>query len=207
MSNARLMLISDCERWSQRHVVERVTTICAAAIPGSVVVQLRDRQLPARERLALGQQLLGAAHDNGQQLIVNERLDLAVLLGADGVHLPEQAVPADEARHFLMQQRGAQPWLSCASHRATRVVSDALDAVVLSPILAQRKGRPALGLAALNEARAVLQAGRRLFALGGVDAARAAQCLAAGADGVAVIGAAFDQDPRLLLTALGISRD
>jgi thiamine-phosphate pyrophosphorylase len=200
------MLISDCEHWSAQHVIERVSAVCAAAVAGSVVVQLRDRQLPTRERLALGRQLLAAAREHGQQMVVNERLDLALLLGADGVHLPEQAVPPAAARRFLTQRGMARPWLSCAVHQPTQQVSAALDAVVLSPILAPRKGRPALGLGALTDARAVLRPGQQLFALGGVEASQAVQCVARGADGVAVIGAVFEQDPRALLAALGIER-
>jgi thiamine-phosphate pyrophosphorylase len=73
-----------------------------------------------------------------------------------------------------------------------------------------RKGRPALGLAALGAARRAAAAlpkpaDLRLYALGGVRAENAAECITAGADGVAVIGAALDgTDPRPLLGALGI---
>jgi thiamine-phosphate pyrophosphorylase len=90
-------------------------------------------------------------------------------------------------------------------------VASGADAVLLSPILAARKGRAALGLTALAEARsALVRRGRgapRLYALGGVEAGTARACLEAGADGVAVIGAALDgRDARPLLQALGVLR-
>ena len=200
------MLISDCRRWGAPLVLERTRELCAAAAPGSVVVQLRDRELSARERLRLGEQLLKAAHDAGQKLIVNERLDLALMLGADGVHLPEAAVAPELAREFLSAHGCEQPWLSSALHDVDAPLSAALDGVLLSPILSPRKGRAALGPSALATVRRRLGATQLLFALGGVDAQGVRPCLEAGANGVAVIGAAFSQPPRPLLLALGVAR-
>jgi thiamine monophosphate synthase len=80
--------------------------------------------------------------------------------------------------------------------------------VLLSPVIAPRKGRPALGLEALERCRGSLRPGTQLFALGGVSAETARSCLEHGADGVAVIGAALGAGPaRSLLKALGISVD
>ncbi|HEY0468713.1 MAG TPA: hypothetical protein VGC79_31180, partial [Polyangiaceae bacterium] len=72
-------------------------------------------------------------------------------------------------------------------------------------IFEARKGRPALGVGALESARAA-HPGPAWFALGAVVAQNAAECLAVGAAGVAVIGAALEADPELLLGALGILR-
>jgi thiamine monophosphate synthase len=80
-----------------------------------------------------------------------------------------------------------------------------LDAVLLSPIFEARKGRCALGVAALGRARDA-HPGPAWFGLGAVNAGNAAACLVAGAAGVAVIGAALEPDPQPLLEALGILR-
>ena len=141
----------------------------------------------------------------GQALIVNDRLDWARELGADAIHLKERSVFPDDARRFWAT-RGVYR----ACHEPEAVAELEADGVLLSPILAARKGNPALGLPALERARAVIDAsGRatRLFALGGVDATNAAACVAAGAHGVAVIGAVFDvADVTPLVRALGIER-
>jgi thiamine-phosphate pyrophosphorylase len=81
---------------------------------------------------------------------------------------------------------------------------------VLSPILAPRKGRPALGLEALGVARRASEKERvrpSLFALGGIEADNAERVIGAGADGIAAISAILAvDDPRPLLEALGIAR-
>jgi thiamine monophosphate synthase len=105
-------------------------------------------------------------------------------------------------------------WLiSAACHAPEQLSSASADALLLSPVLAPRKGRPALGLAGLTralEARRERAAGLGscwLYALGGVTRHQAAGLLAAGADGVALIGDLFV--PRAapeLLASLGIER-
>jgi thiamine monophosphate synthase len=109
---------------------------------------------------------------------------------------------------------GERAWISRAWHSPAQIPGEALDAdaLVLSPVLAPRKGAEALGLEALAAARttldyAAMHARRRplLYALGGIDAAGAARCIEAGVDGVAAIGATFEADPLPLLEALGIA--
>jgi thiamine-phosphate diphosphorylase len=202
----RLMAITDCQQWPMSAVEARIAVLCSLAEPGSVVVQLRDRELPVRERLTLGERLLAVVRATGQRLIVNDRLDLVVLLGADGVHLPEQGVAPEAARDLLTQKGLKDPWISCAWHAPAHPLSAAATAGVLSPILSERKGRVPLGLAALQMARASLQGGQLLYALGGVGAANAAQCLRAGAHGIAAIGAVLEEEPAPLLRALGCVR-
>jgi thiamine-phosphate pyrophosphorylase len=123
--------------------------------------------------------------------------------------LPGAGVPPREARRLV----GADKWLSRALHAPDELPAeelDALDAVVVSPVIAPRKGREALGLATFEAwARGCREQCEKLgvFALGGVTAASAAECLRAGASGVAVLGAARDADSaRALVRVLGIAR-
>jgi thiamine-phosphate pyrophosphorylase len=202
----RLLVITDHRRWSEAHIAQRVTMICEGAIPNSVIVQLRDRQLPEVERLRIGRQLRQITRQGQQGLVVSDRLDLAVLVEADGVALPEGGVGPGDARALLVSKGIDAPWISCAWHDALRLPDPEATVCVLSPIAEARKGRGALGLGQLTRFRGELPAAQLLFALGGIDASNAAQCLHAGAQGVAVMGAAFDSEPMSLVSALGIAR-
>jgi thiamine-phosphate pyrophosphorylase len=207
----RLVIVTDLERADRDAWLARLDPWLARAEPASVLVQLRDRQLEARERLAFGGRLRALTRRHAQLFAVNDRLDLALMLEADAVHLPEAGVPVAVARRLLERYR--RDWfISVACHEPQKVPEAFADAVLLSPVCAARKGRPALGIAgvqsaALSRERSASARGCRIYALGGVEAIDAASLLGAGADGVAVIGALFDpRGPEPLLDALGILR-
>lgn len=197
----RLVIVTDFAHRPEAACRGRIEQACARARPGSVMIQLRDHDLSIRRRLELGRHLAAVAHAHGQLFAVNDRLDLALLLEADGVHLGERSVRPEDARQLL-----PHAWLSRACHDPARCTLDGADAVVLSPIVAARHGRPALGPAALATARAALGSAGELIALGGVDAGVARALRDAGADGVAVMGAVLDADPAELIEALELSR-
>lgn len=205
-SAPRLVVFTDTSVAPADVLVQRIGRLVALAEPRRIVVVLRDKEVAVRERLALGERLRSVILPAGQELAVADRLDLAVLLSATGVHLGDGSVPLADARSVL----SAGIWVSRACHDVARL-DPAADAIVLSPIVAPRKGRGALGLTALSLARERLdQIGTGipplLYALGGIDERTAAECLAHGADGVAVIGAALDgRDPGPLLDSLGIA--
>ncbi|HEX3773041.1 MAG TPA: thiamine phosphate synthase [Polyangiaceae bacterium] len=199
----RLIVISDVTRASSELVLARFAALARAAKSESVLFILRDYQLPLRARLSLGHELRRVARNHEQWFGVAERAELARVLGADAIHLPEHGLLESDARAYL----GPSLFVSRACHEPARVCAVDADAVLLSPIAAERKGNPALGTAALERARQLLvsSAGApRLFALGGVDESNAAACLAAGADGIAVVGAALAPNPLPLLSALQI---
>ena len=192
-SGLRLIVISDTEHAPLEAWLGNLEGLLAAARRGSVLVLLRDRQLPLGARRELGQRLRQATRAWGHGLSVGDRLDLAVLLEADGVHLSEDSVSVDDARAFAAAQ--GRSWLvSAACHEPEALVAARADVVLLSPVVEARKGRPALGLAGIERAlsarrqRATGLAPCRLFALGGVTRHSAGELLAAGAEGVALIG-------------------
>jgi thiamine-phosphate diphosphorylase len=197
----RLVIITDFAHRPETACRDRIEQACGGARPGSVMIQLRDHELSVRRRLELGRALVGVAHGHGQLFAVNDRLDLALLLEADGVHLAESSVAPSDARRLL-----PDAFISRACHEPTRCTLDGADAVVVSPIAAARHARPALGLGALAIARAAMGLSGSLIALGGVDADGAPALLQAGADAVAVMGAVLDVDPLPLLDALGLKR-
>ncbi len=165
------------------------------------MIHLRDRELGIRERLRLGEQLANFTRDYDQSLCVNDRLDLAVLLEAQALHLGENSVGAREVR----QQVGDRFWLTRASHDPLKSDAQGADAVLLSPICGARKGVAAKGLSAITEACATSSV--PIYALGGISPDNAAACLLAGATGVAAIGAwlAIDSVERII-HALNIAK-
>jgi len=195
----RLIVFSDTTRVDAALMLERFTAIAERALAGTVQFTLRDYALSGRQRWALAERLAELSTRSGQWFAVAERADLARAFGCRAFHLPQAGLSAADARGFL----GADVVLSRGSHDPTARVESELDALLLSPIFEARKGRPALGLGALARARAA-EPRPAWFALGGVEAGNAAACLAAGAAGVAVIGAALEADPEPLLAALGI---
>ncbi len=207
-----LIAITDTEQGSTELWLARLEELASRSAPRRVLVMLRDRQLPVRERRSLGERLRELTRRHGQLLSVNDRLDLAALLEADAVHLSESSVGVADARKFGAS-RGQSWWISSAAHQPTDAASTAADALLLSPIAQDRKGRIALGVAGVQRARAALerrssdQAPCRLYALGGVDAENASAILRAGADGVALIGALLEPGgPQALCDALGLGR-
>jgi len=176
-------LLPEAELWARLAAIARRP----AAARALFAVQLRDPQLPTRELEALGARLRQVTRALGAALVVNDRLDLALALGADGVHLGRRSVRVEDARALL-----PQAWIAVACHVVGEVIDAAsagADAAVLSPIFASPgKGTP-LGPAALEAARAAAGEGIQLIALGGVTAENAATCFAAGADAVAAIRA------------------
>jgi thiamine-phosphate pyrophosphorylase len=156
---------------------------------GAFAVQLRDRALAGGALYELGQKLRFATRAAGAGLIVNDRLDLALALGADGIHLGRHSVSVADARALL----GPDAWVSMSAHDLDDVAAGrraGATAVLISPIFTSPGKGPALGLAALTEARTLLSGSDvRLFALGGVTVERAPACFEAGADGVAAIRA------------------
>lgn len=204
----RLIAITDCSLLPSTEVVARARDLAHLARPASVALLLRDHALSARERLTLGRALGAVARSTGQSLWVADRVDLALLLEADALHLGEGSVAAASARRLWGHERPvSRAWHESAPPPPGEL--EGVDALLLSPLLAERKGRAALGTSALPELeRAIADQGRSvaIYALGGVSAENAAACLAAGATGVAAIGAALASDPRPLLEALSCRR-
>jgi thiamine-phosphate pyrophosphorylase len=210
VTTPRLIALTERALASASETLRRFEYVARAARPFSVMFELRDRELPAAERLAFGRELRALARAERQWFSVNDRCDLAALLAADGLHLGEASVTAADARRIV----GTSVFVSRACHDPERTLEPGVDAWVLSPIFAERKGNAALGLEALlrlrERCRAAVTSGERAsraYALGGVTPAAAKTCLDSGVDGVAAIGAVLTGDgAQALLEALGIAR-
>jgi thiamine-phosphate diphosphorylase len=207
----RLIAITDLSVLGREPLLERLRVVAESAVPDSVAFLLRDHAAGGYARLALGAALAELSQSTQQQLWVADRLDLALLLKADALHLGEQSVRANVARQLLGDSvRVSRAWHAPSlDDDGSAAELAGVNALLLSPIFAARKGRPALGVAALSALGEQLRARNQayqLYALGGVDHENAAACLAAGASGIAAIGAALEGDVRALLSALEILR-
>ncbi|SRR5258706_11971482 len=209
----RLVAITDLSAASQSQaaLVAHLRRLASAATPGSLALLLRDHSASARQRLSLGRELRDIARSFEQELWVADRLDLALLLEADALHLGEASVSASSARRLVGSNvRISRAWHESTCASAAQVAELAqVDVLLVSPVMAPRKGRGALGalvLGVLGEQLRARNSACKLYALGGVTAENAAACRAAGAFGVAAIGAALGDGALDLLTALEIAR-
>ncbi len=177
--------ITDGRRQANRAgwLLERMA---AAAAAGVDYIQLREKDLSAREQFELARAAVERLRAfPATRLLINDRLDVALAAGAQGVHLPAAGLELAAARRlappgFLLAR-------SChTSGEVAAAAAAGADFAVLGPIFAtpSKPGAAPLGLQCLAEAcRLPLP----VLALGGINAARAADCLAAGAAGVAAI--------------------
>jgi thiamine-phosphate pyrophosphorylase len=193
-----LLLITE-RRLSPRPLEE---TVACALQAGCRWVSLREKDLEAEARLALLRRLVALGRRFGAVIGVHEDIEGALAAGALAVHLPAKADPAT-ARVRLP----AGMLLGVSAHDAAelaRAGAAGFDYATLSPIFpsASKPGYgPALGREGL--ARIAVAAAIPVLALGGIDCARIAACIDAGAAGVAVMGGIMAaDDPGKMMTAM-----
>ncbi|MBI2370845.1 MAG: thiamine phosphate synthase [Deltaproteobacteria bacterium] len=181
-----LYLVTDRQQTQGRLLPDVVREAVQAGVPA---VQLRERGLEARELLGLATTLRAITRQAGALLLINDRLDVALACGADGVHLPQDGIPPREARHLL----GPDRLIGVSTHslaEARRAEAGGADFIVLGPIYAtpsKLSYGPPRGLEVL---RVVTEQVRLpVLAIGGIKAGNVAEVLGAGAAGVALISA------------------
>jgi len=200
-----LYLISD------RHILkderDLVETVRRALDGGVRAVQLREKDLPAAALYTLARTLRGLTREAGALLLINDRIDVALAVEADGVHLGGASLPVAVAR----QQLGPHRLIGVSTHRADEIATAAeqgADFVTFGPVYATPSKLPygePVGLGALRQACAT--APIPVFALGGVTPAQVPELQEAGCTRAACIGAILTAaDPaeaaRAFLTAL-----
>lgn len=191
---------------TDRRLVPDLVCAARAAVPSeprrAVAVHLREKDLPGGELLVLARRLAELCHAAGQLLLVNDRLDVAVASGADGVHLPSAGVSPAEARRLLGE--GRLVGVSCHQEGdVRRALEQGADYATFGPVFdtpSKRAYGAPVGLGALASCARL---GLPLVALGGIDAGSAGAAVAAGARGVAAIRAWLaTPDPRGAVSAL-----
>ncbi len=167
---------------------------CLAA--GLRAVQLREKDLAPRDLLSLARKLRESTSRHGAWLFVNDRADVALAVGADGVQRTGSSLPVSSLRsisppgfligasvHSVADARAAEP--------------EGADFLFFGPVYdtpSKRRYGPPQGLAALERVASTVRL--PVFAIGGVTPARVAELGRAGASGVAVIGALLETERR-----------
>jgi thiamine-phosphate pyrophosphorylase len=177
----------------------------AAAEGGATLLQLRDKASPTRALVAAAREVRAALAGTGVPLIVDDRVDVALAAGAEGVHLGREDMTPEDARALLGQGAIIGATVHHA-HEAEALTRAAVDYAGLGPVFASAsKGNvdPPLGPTGLARLVAVV---RRLLpglpccGIAGIDHRNAAEVIAAGVDGVAVISDIFMADDVVAAT-------
>ena len=156
---------------------------------GATVVQLREKDIDTREFIELALKLKPILREAGVPFIINDRLDVALAVDADGVHIGQSDMPYETARRLL----GPDKIIGLSVETLAEVLeanSLDVDYIAVSPVYStatKTDTAPPFGLEGLREA---VKASRHLVvAIGGMNAKTAPAVFAAGADGIAVVSA------------------
>jgi len=155
---------------------------------GAKLIQLREKKLPAGKFFSEAREALELSRKEGARIIINDRVDLALALGADGVHLGQDDLPPAAARRLL----GNKAIIGFSTHNLKQALEglklpiNYLAAGPIFPTSSKSNPDSPIGLKGLRQIRAAIGA-FPLVAIGGITAANAADVIGAGADAVAVI--------------------
>ncbi|ERN40930.1 thiamine-phosphate pyrophosphorylase [Rubidibacter lacunae KORDI 51-2] len=169
------------------------TSVEAALQSGVTLVQYRDKDSTDRSRLEQARQLRDLCHRHNALFIINDRVDLALSVDADGVHLGQQDLPIAVARRLL----GPQRLIGCSTtnpEELARALAEGADYLGVGPVFATptKPGKAPAGFDYVRHAAA--RCSRPWFAIGGIDASNVGEVVRAGARQVAVVRAIVAAD-------------
>ena len=186
MPRLRLHVLTD-QQWSRGRDI--VTVATAALNGGATIIQLRDKTASTRVLIEEGQTLRALTRERGVLLIINDRVDVALAVEADGAHVGQEDMPATVARQLLGPERilGVSAANIEEAGAAVAAGADYLGIGPIFPSLGKADAGPTTGLHLLTELAARYPT--PLVAIGGITAENATEVMRAGAAGVAVITA------------------
>jgi thiamine-phosphate pyrophosphorylase len=181
------------------------TTVEAALQGGLTLVQYREKTADDAVRLSYAQKLCQMCHHYGALFIMNDRVDLALAVDADGVHLGQQDIPIALARQLLGSQRliGRS---TTNPEEMRRAIDEGADYIGVGPIYETptKEGKAAAGLEYVQYA--AKQATIPWFAIGGIDPTNINEVLGAGAGRVAIVRAIMQAEQPTLITQYFLSQ-
>jgi thiamine-phosphate pyrophosphorylase len=189
---------------TDRFIGRKMTHADMAAIAaegGADVIQLRDKNMPAAELTAEAVNIRKITEDSGSLFIVNDRIDIALASGADGVHLGQSDIPAEYARRIVPDDFIIGISVSTPDE-ALKARNSGADYVSPGPVFStatKSDAGDALGLDAVFAISAAVDI--PVVPIGGISGINAASVIGAGADGVAVISAVFGREDAASATA------
>jgi thiamine-phosphate pyrophosphorylase len=188
VKHRRLYLVAPA-RTPAGALADMVPELAAAGVD---IIQLREKEMEARDVLRLGGALLAACRDAGIPFIVNDRPDVALALGADGVHVGQNDLPIEAVRGILPAQL-----VGLSTHSPEEVAAAAatkgIDYFAVGPVFATptKPGRAAAGLELVRYA-AALGTERPWFAIGGINESNLGSVMDAGARRIVVVRAIIE---------------
>ncbi len=200
----RLYLVTDRPLSMGRDIA---WVVAEAVRGGATMVQLREKDIDTREFIELARSLQPILREAGVPLIINDRVDVALAVDADGVHIGQSDMPYDIARRLL----GPEKIIGLSVETMDEVLeanSLDVDYIGISPVYAtatKTDTAPPFGLEGLREA--VRLSVHPTVAIGGMNARTAPEVFKTGVDGIAVVSAICSaDDPYLAAEALSLVR-
>jgi len=168
---------------SQEYIVEE------AVKGGATVVQLREKDISSREFYKLGKSLMSLLKPMGIPLIINDRLDIALAVDADGLHIGQSDLPYDVARKLLGKEKIIGLSVETIEQAREANMLD-VNYIGLSPVFSTNTkldiNKP-LELSGVKEITSFTK--HKTVAIGGINSTNAKSVIASGADGIAVVSA------------------
>ena len=182
MERVQIYLITD----ASPRMLPIESFLCEAIAGGVGMVQLRDKRLPDAPLLDVARRCALVCRNQGVPFIVNDRIDIALSCGADGVHLGQDDLPVDAARRLA----GEDVIVGLSTHSPEQIDAAAslpVDYIAVGPIheTPTKQGRAAVGTELVRYASQ--HAVQPFFAIGGLDPGNVADVVDAGARGVSVL--------------------
>jgi thiamine-phosphate pyrophosphorylase len=161
---------------------------------GATFVQLREKKASPRDFYTAAREAIEVARRLGMQVIINDRVDIAIAVGADGVHLGQDDLPPEKARALL----GANRIVGFSTHnlkQALTASSAPVDYIAIGPVFqttTKDKPDPVVGLETIAEIKRSIS--KPLVAIGGITLEHAKSVIEAGADSVAIISDLYSSE-------------
>ncbi len=197
----RLYPITDAQLSGLSHAAQ----VEALINGGARLIQLRDKNASPRDFYTAAVDAMQVARARGARLIINDRVDIALAVGADGVHLGQDDLPPEHARRLL----GDEALIGYSTHnieQAMRALHAGASYIAIGPIFptsSKNNPDPVVGLDNLRRVRELAGKLSLLVAIGGINLENAKQVIDAGADSVAVIGALLSDGLRIAERTVG----
>jgi len=156
---------------------------------GVKFIQLREKHLPTRKLLDMGYWMSELTKEYGAKLFINDKVDIALAVGADGVHLGQDSIPA----HAVRKIAGDKLLVGVSTHgidEAIEAEKDGADFITLGPVYqtpAKLKYGSPIGINILREVKSKVSI--PVLAIGGIKLDKVKEVMEAGADGLALISA------------------
>lgn len=184
-NDPRLYLVSP-GKMKAGPLAELVPELVAAGVD---LIQLREKGLEAAEIIEIASPIIEACREAGIPFIINDRADIALAVGADGVHLGRADLEPSVARRIVPDAIVGRSNHSREDIAAS--LAEDIDYLAVGPVYETptKPGRPAAGLGTIAEAAETIPVGLPWFAIGGIDESTLADVMGAGATRIVVVRA------------------